>query len=100
MEVVFWNFRRSFGPSTHFFHSLSLDPSAIMEELYRRVERYSTLEDNIRIATQTVMITSKPAESNNPEGKKPSEPKEGLSKNRKRSRDQSQKRGNPRNSPP
>ena len=36
--------------------------------------RYSTLEDNIRAATQTVMITSKPAGSSKSEGKKPSEP--------------------------
>ena len=37
-----------------------------MEELYRREDRYSTLEDNIRAATQTVMITSKLIESNKP----------------------------------
>ena len=87
MDAILQNFRRSFGPSTPFFHSLSLDPPAIMEELYRQTDRYSTLEDNIRIATQTVMITSKPANSNKPEGEKSSKPKEGQSKNRKRSRD-------------
>ena len=77
MDVVLQNFRRSFGPSTPFFYSLSLDPLAIMEELYRRADRYSMLEDNICVATQTVMITSKPAESNKLEGKKLFEPKEG-----------------------
>ena len=77
MDTVLQNFRRSFTPSTHFFHSLSLDPSATMEELYRRADRYSTLEDNIRAATKTVMITGKPVGSNKPKGKKPSEPKEG-----------------------
>ena len=77
MDVVLQNFRRSFRPSTPFFHSLSLDPPTTMEELYRRADRYSTLEDNIRTATQTVMITIKPVESNKLEGKKPSEPKEG-----------------------
>ena len=51
MDAVLWNFRRSFAPSTPFFHSLSLDPSATMEELYRRAYRYSTLEDNIHAAT-------------------------------------------------
>ena len=89
MDTVFQNFRRSFWPSTPFFHSLSLDPSVIMEELYRRSERYSTLEDNICTATQTVMIISKPADSNKPEGKKPSKSKEGQSKNRKQFCDQS-----------
>ena len=77
MDTVLQNFRRSFGPSTPFFYSLSLDSLVTMEELYRQANRYSTLEDNIRAATQTVMIISKPAESNNPEGKKLFKPKEG-----------------------
>ena len=72
MDVVFQNIKRSFDPSTPFFHSLSLDLLMIMEELYRRADKYSTLEDNIHIAIQTVMITSKPIESNKPEGKKQS----------------------------
>ena len=58
MDVVLHNFRRSFGSTTPFFHSLSLDPFATMEELYRRADKYSTLEDNIRAASQTVMITA------------------------------------------
>ena len=76
IEAVLQNFRRSFGPSTPFFHSLSLDPPKTMEELYRWAGMYSTLEDNIHAATQTVMITSQPTKSNS-EGKKPFEPKEG-----------------------
>ena len=88
MDAVLQNFRRSFGPSTHFFHSLSLDPPMTMEELYRRVDRYSMLEDNIRATSQIVMITSKPR-------KKPSKFKEGQRKNRKLSRDQPQKKREP-----
>ena len=89
MDAVLHNFKRSFAPSTPFFHSLSLDPPATMEELYRQAYRYSTLEENIRVATQTVMITSKPVGSSKLKGKKPLEPKEGQGKNRKRSRDKS-----------
>ena len=70
MDAVLQNFRRSFGPSTPFFHSLSLDPPAIMEELYRRTDRYSTLEDNIFSTTQTIVIISKLVDSNNLKGKK------------------------------
>ena len=77
IDAVLQNFRRSFGSSTPFFHSLSLDPPATMEELYKRAHRYSRLKDNIRTTRQTVMITSKPAESNKPKGKKHSELKEG-----------------------
>ena len=87
MDAVLQNFRRSFRLSTPFFHSLSLDLPATMEELYRRENRYSTLEDNIHLATQIIMITSKSAESNKPTGKKPSASKEGQSRNRKQSRD-------------
>ena len=47
IDVVLQNFRRSFGPTTPFFQSLSLNPPATMEELYRRVDKFSTLEDNI-----------------------------------------------------
>ena len=92
MDAVLQNFRRSFGPSTPFFQSLSLDPPATMEELYRRANRYSMLEDNIRAATQYVMITNQSAEGNKPLEKKPFESKDIQSRDRKRSLDQSQKK--------
>ena len=95
MDAILQNFRRSFTPSTPFFHSLYLDPPTTMEELYRRADRYSTLEDNIRAATQIVMITSKPVGNSKPEGKKPLEPVEGQGKNWKRPRDNHKKRENP-----
>ena len=50
MDTVLKNFRRSFGPTTLFFQSLSLDPPTTMEELYRRADKFSMLEDNIRAA--------------------------------------------------
>ena len=81
MDAILQNFRRSFGLFTPLFHSLSLDPSATMEELYRRENRYSTLEDNTRATTQTVMITNKSAESNKSTGTKSSDSKEGQSIN-------------------
>ena len=58
MDAVLQNFKRSFGPSTHFFHSLSLDPPMIMEELYKQADKYSMLEDNIVATAQTIMITN------------------------------------------
>ena len=51
-----------------------------MEELYRRADRYLMLEDNIHAVTQTVMITNQPTEGKKPSGKKPSEFKEGQSR--------------------
>ena len=58
MDAVLQNFRRSFRPTTPFFQFLSLDPPVTMEELYRRANKFSTLEDNIRAASKTVMITA------------------------------------------
>ena len=72
------------GRPPPFFHSLSLDPPATMEELYRQADKYSTLEDNIWTASQTVMIT---AQSSKPATKDQSEQKGSQSKNQKRSRD-------------
>ena len=60
--------------------SLSLDSLATMEELYRRADRYSMLEDNIHAVTQTVMITNQSTKGNKPPGKKPTESKEGQSR--------------------
>ena len=96
MDAVLQNFRRSFGPTTPFFQSLSLDPPVIMEELYRRAVKYSTLEDNIQAASQTVMIT---AQNCKEATKGPSEQKGGQNKNKKCSQEQANERGILPNSP-
>ena len=57
------------------------------------------LEDNIRAATQTVMITNQ-LEGNKPPGKKSIESKEGQSRDRKRSVIGHRKKENSRNSSP
>ena len=95
MYALLQNFRRSFAPSMPFFKSLSLDPPATMEELYKRADKYLMLEDNIRDVTQTVMITSQSTKGNNQPGKQPSKSKESQNRDRKRSRDQSQKKREP-----
>ena len=69
MDAVLQNFRRSFGPSTLLFHSLSLDLPTTIEELFRRANIYSMLEDNIRAATQTVMIANQQSEKDRLTGK-------------------------------
>ena len=77
MDAVLQNFKRNFGPSIPFFQSLSLDPPTTLEELYRRADRYSMWEDNIRAVAQIVMITNQSVEENKSFGKKPSKLKEG-----------------------
>ena len=80
MDAVLQNFRRSFGPTTPFFQSLSLDSPTTMEELYRQADKFSTLKDNIRAASQTVMLT---AQSNKPAAKGPSEQKSSQGKSQR-----------------
>ena len=92
MDAVLQNFRRSFEPTTPFFQSLSLDPLATMEELYRRVDKFSTLEDNIRAALQTVMITT---QSGKPAAKGSSEQKSNHNNGQKLPDRQSDKRKEP-----
>ena len=58
MDTILQNFRRSFAPSTPFFQALSLKPPPTMEDLYKKADRYATLEDNTRAATQAVVITN------------------------------------------
>ena len=83
MDVVLQNFRRRFGSTNPFFHLLSLDPLVTREELHRQVDRYSTLEDNIRVATQNVIITNQPAEKDKSAGKKQSASNKGQNGDRK-----------------
>ena len=92
MDAVLQNFRRSFGPTTLFFQSLSLDPSATMEELYRRADKFSTLEDNIRTTSQTVMITT---QNTKPTVKGPSEHKRSQGKSQKLPDGHSEKKKDP-----
>ena len=89
MDAVLQNFRRSFGLTTPFFQSLSLDPPVTMKELYRRADKFSTLEDNIRVASQTIMITT---QSNKSVAKGPSEQKSSQGKSQKRPDGQSKKK--------
>ena len=89
MDAVLQNFQRSFGPTTPFFQSLSLDPPETMKELYRRADKFSTLEDNIQAASQTVMITT---QSGKPAVKGSSKQKSNHNKGQKSPDGQSDKR--------
>ena len=92
MNAVLQNFRRSFGLTTPFFQSLSLDPPATMEELYQRANKYSTLEDNILAASQTVMII---AQNSKLAAKGQSVQKGSQNKNQKRSQEYLEKKREP-----
>ena len=90
MDVVLQNFQRSFGLTTPFFKSLSIDPPVTMEELYQQADKYSTLEDNIRAASQTVMIT---AQSSKATTKSQPEQKGGQSKGQSAPKNNQKRKG-------
>ncbi|RVW72176.1 hypothetical protein CK203_061825 [Vitis vinifera] len=42
--------------STPFFESLAKKPPTTMDDLFRRANKYSMLEDDVRAATQQVLV--------------------------------------------
>ena len=56
MDAVLQIFKRSICPSTPFFESLAKKPPTTMDDLFRRANKYSMLEDDVRAATQQVMV--------------------------------------------
>ncbi|XP_034701000.1 uncharacterized protein LOC117926018 [Vitis riparia] len=57
MDAILQIFKRSICPGTPFFESLAKKPPRTMDELFRRANKYSMLEDDIRAAAQSVLIT-------------------------------------------
>ncbi|RVW66731.1 Retrovirus-related Pol polyprotein from transposon 17.6 [Vitis vinifera] len=62
MDVVLQIFKRSICPSTPFFESLAKKPPTTMDDLFRRANKYSMLENDVRAATQQVLVAGRPLE--------------------------------------
>ncbi|XP_034711354.1 uncharacterized protein LOC117933890 [Vitis riparia] len=56
MDAVLQIFKRSICPGTTFFESLAKKPPATMDDLFLRANKYSMLEDDVRAATQQVLV--------------------------------------------
>ena len=56
MDAVLQIFKRSICPGTPFFESLAKKPPTTMDDLFRRASKYSMLEDDVRAATQQVLV--------------------------------------------
>ena len=57
MDGVLQIFKRSICPDTSFFESLAKKPPTTMDDLFRRVNKYSMLEDDVRATTQQILVT-------------------------------------------
>ncbi|KAL6312998.1 hypothetical protein AAG906_012405 [Vitis piasezkii] len=53
MDAVLQIFKRSICPGTPFFESLAKKPPTTMDDLFRRANKYSMLEDDIRAPLET-----------------------------------------------
>ncbi|RVW46255.1 hypothetical protein CK203_096227 [Vitis vinifera] len=63
MDVVLQIFKRSICPGTPFFESLAKKPLTTMNDLFRRANKYSMLEDDVRAATQQVLVAGQASRS-------------------------------------
>ncbi|XP_034674344.1 uncharacterized protein LOC117905555 [Vitis riparia] len=63
MDVVMQIFKRSICPGTPFFESLAKKPPTTMDDLFQRASKYSMLEDDVRAATQQVLVVGQTSRS-------------------------------------
>ena len=61
MDVVLQIFKLSICPGTPFFESLAKKPPTTMDDLFRRANKYSMLEDDVRATTQQVLVAGQAA---------------------------------------
>ena len=71
MDVVLQIFKRSICPGTPFFESLAKKPPITMDDLFRRANKYSMLEDDVRAATQQVLVAGQPSRGDAERNAKP-----------------------------
>ncbi|KAL6323501.1 hypothetical protein AAG906_039076 [Vitis piasezkii] len=63
MDVVLQIFKMSICPGTPFFESLTKKPPMTMDDLFKKANKYSILEDDVRATTQPILVTSRPAKN-------------------------------------
>ncbi|RVW21287.1 hypothetical protein CK203_110079 [Vitis vinifera] len=63
MDAVLQIFKRSICPGTPFFESLAKKPPTTMDDLFRRANKYSMLEDDVQAATQQVLVAGQASRS-------------------------------------
>ncbi|RVW23325.1 hypothetical protein CK203_100932 [Vitis vinifera] len=63
IDVVLQIFKRNIYPSTPFFESPAKKPPMTMDDLFRRASKYSMLEDDVRAATQQILVAGQASRS-------------------------------------
>ena len=52
MDVILHIYKQSIGPGTPFFEFLTKKLPTMMDDLFRQVDKYFILEDDVRATTQ------------------------------------------------
>ncbi|WJZ96756.1 hypothetical protein VitviT2T_015409 [Vitis vinifera] len=71
MDAVLQIFKRSICPGTPFFESLAKKPPTTMDDLFRRANKYSMLEDDVRAAIQQVLVAGQASRGGTERNAKP-----------------------------
>ncbi|RVW56797.1 Transposon Ty3-I Gag-Pol polyprotein [Vitis vinifera] len=71
MDAVLQIFKQSICPDTPFFESLAKKPPTTMDDLFRRANKYSMLEDDVRAATQQVLVAGRASKGDAERNAKP-----------------------------
>ncbi|RVW75280.1 hypothetical protein CK203_055352 [Vitis vinifera] len=71
MDAILQIFKRSICPGTLFFESLAKKPPTTMDDLFRRASKYLMLEDDVRAATQQVLVVGQASRSGAEKSAKP-----------------------------
>ncbi|XP_034673392.1 uncharacterized protein LOC117904744 [Vitis riparia] len=71
MDAVLQIFKRCICPGTPFFESLAKKPPMTMDDLFRRANKYSMLEDDVRAATQQVLVAGQSSKGSTEGSTKP-----------------------------
>ncbi|RVX11556.1 hypothetical protein CK203_015845 [Vitis vinifera] len=64
MDAVLQIFKRSICPGTPFLNHWQKKPPTTMDDLFRRANKYSMLEDDVRAATQQVLVAGRASRDN------------------------------------
>ena len=71
MDAILQIFKKSICLETLFFESFAKKPLVIMDDLFKRANKYFMLKDDIRVATQQVLVTSRLAINDHAGSSKP-----------------------------
>ena len=90
MDTILQIFKKNICPSAPFFESLAKKPLATMDDLFRRVNKYSMLEDDVCATTKQVLVTSGLTRNDHVGSSKPSNQLRQASKGRDNQQQSSQ----------